>query len=553
MKISDIRSRTFFLAVWTLLSLMPSSCAHMPLTEKPAPTVKTENQLPLRVAILPFVNRTPNPDAGDVVRKMFYNFFGSLNYLDLEPSLIDAKLRRQELFEQIRSGDPQSLLKLGQLLGVDAVVLGEVTSLGKLYALVYSDNQAGLKARMVTCASGEVVWEMEHTVHQREGDVPLSLTGLAATIIKTAMSHQQATHVQAAAELCMQMVATIPNPPAVSEPPPKIQVLVHNGAGKLLRPDDLLKIVMVGDRGLKASWSLAPLISSEPLDEIEPGVYAGAYRIGHSDCLPHGRIVGQLQSESGSHSQWIDTLGQVKVGAPTVLPAAVSRDTVLKADGGPYLVKRALVVMPQAKLTLEPGTVIWFEQLGIIVRGELQVLGTAEKPVELGRVGDKPWKGVFFDHSRGANILQHCNVSGAQYGLRAIASELSIKYCQFRDNQWAMVVESGSAEVRRSLFRTSAKTGVAARDANLMLSESIITENGSGGVLLEKTRATITSNNIANNGRWQLKNINGKGLVSADQNWWGSKHPTEIEILGSVTVGRTLGKPLDFSAEPQSP
>jgi hypothetical protein len=212
-----------------------------------------------------------------------------------------------------------------------------------------------------------------------------------------------------------------------------------------------------------------------------------------------------------------------------------------------------LVVMPQAKLTLEPGTVIWFEQLGIIVRGELQVLGTAEKPVELGRLGDKPWKGVFFDHSRGANILQHCNVSGAQYGLRAIASELAIKYCQFRDNQWAMVVESGSAEVRRSLFRTSAKTGVAARDANLKLSESIITENGSGGVLLEKTRATITSNNIANNGRWQLKNINGKGLVSADQNWWGSKHPTEIEILGSVTVGRTLGKPLDFSAEPQSP
>ena len=531
--------------------LAQTGCVTVPLLTKPEPTVVAEKQLPMRVAVLPFVNRTPNPEAGETVRKMFYNFFGSLNYLDQEPSLVDAKLRQHQVYDSIKAGHHPSLLKIGQLLGVDAVVLGEVTSLGKLYALVYADNQAGLKARMVSCASGDVVWEMEHTIHQREGDVPLSLTGLAATIIKTAMSHQKATHVQAAAELCMQMVATIPNPPAVTEPPPKIKVLVHNGGGKLLRPNDKLKIVMVGDHGLNASWSLPPIKSREPLEEIEPGVYVGAYRVKKTDMLPHGRIVGHLTSKTGVDSQWIDTLWQVKMGSPTILPAVVSKDTVLTSARSPYLVRKALVILPKAKLTVAPGSVIWFEELGIIVKGELQVLGNKDAPVALGGLGSTPWKGIFFDHSRGKNILQHCSVSGAQYGLRAIDSELMMDHSRFWDNEWGIVVEKGRAEVNRCLFRTSSKSGIAAKKARLVMTESIVTENKAGGVLLENTQATITSNNIANNGNWQLKVLDNKGNVRADNNWWGRKQPSDIEIIGSVQIGTPLEGPIDFSVEPR--
>ena len=543
----------FFPPGCILLFLIVSGCAHVPLVEKPAPTVIAEKQLPMRVAILPFVNRTPNPEAAGIVRKMFYNFFGSLNYLDLEPSLVDAKLRQHRLFEQIGTGETPSPLKLGQMLGVDAVVAGEVTSLGKLYALVYADNQAGLRARMVNCSTGDVVWEMEHTIHQREGSVPLSLTGLAATIVTTAISHQQATHVQAAAELCMQMVATIPNPAAVSEPPPKIQVLVHNGAGKLLRPGDQLKIVMVGDRGLAASWSLPPLIAAKPLEEVEPGVYAGEYRIDRADVLPHGRIVGHLRSKTGVDSRWIDTLGEVKIGSPNELPAVIGKDTVLTADGSPYLVRDALVVLPAARLTIEAGSVVWFEKLGIIVKGELRVLGSDQAPVALGRLGSTPWKGIFFDHSRGENILRHCRISGAQYGLRAIGSELAMVHCQIRDNGWGIVVEEGGAVIRNCLLRASAKTGIAARNAQLELTESIVTENRSGGVLLEAARAEIASNNIANNGKWQLKVLGAKAEVSADGNWWGRKRPTEVDIIGPVKLGRALEKPLEARSGLKSP
>ena len=213
-----------------------TSCMLRMLQSPPAPAVYEEDQLPTKIAILPFVNKTANPEAGSLVRKMFYNFFSSLNYRDIEPFVIDDSLETNQLYARIIAGENISAQKLGRLLGVDAVIFGEVLSLGKMYALVYSNSQAGLDAKMVRCDSGQVLWELEHTVYLEEGDVPISPIGLAMAVFRTAYGHQQATHMRAAAELCMQMVATIPNPPAVRQPPPKIQALVHNGAGKMLQP-----------------------------------------------------------------------------------------------------------------------------------------------------------------------------------------------------------------------------------------------------------------------------------------------------------------------------
>ena len=82
------------IVVLTILSLTLglNSCAlKNMLLPDPEPTVLEEERLPHKVAIVPFVNQTSNPEAGSIVRKMFYNFFGSLNYLDLEPFVIDRQ------------------------------------------------------------------------------------------------------------------------------------------------------------------------------------------------------------------------------------------------------------------------------------------------------------------------------------------------------------------------------------------------------------------------------------------------------------------------------
>jgi hypothetical protein len=537
------------ISVLTILSLTLglNSCAlKNMLLPHPEPTVLEEERLPHKVAIVPFVNRTSNPEAGSVVRKMFYNFFGSLNYLDLEPFVIDDNLKRNELYQPILSGETVSAARLGQLLGVDAVIYGEVLNLGKTYALVYSDNAAGLKAKMVRCDNEQVIWELEHHIRIQEGSVPLSLTGLAATIVKTAISHQKATHLQAASELCMQMVATIPNPEAVTEPPPRIIALVHNAGGKLLRPGDLMKVAMIGEENQAASWSIPPLVENLPLKEKEPGVYIGAYRIRPKDRLALGRVIGYLRSDTGAASQWVDTLGPVKIGEPTLLPAKISKDTVLNAVKSPYLVEGALVVLPGARLTVEPGTVVWFRKLGLIVQGELQINGTEAEPVRFASLGSNHWKGIFFDKSQTVNQLQYCQISDAEFGIRSSVSTVNLQNCIFQDNVWGIVSEEGKIEIHNSLVRTSDKIGIAARKSHLLVKDSVITENGSGGFILEKSKAQIEQNNILNNGNWAIKVVSSANGVKAANNWWGVDNPEQTEIIGQMTIEPTLKKPIDF-------
>ena len=523
------------------------SCALRMLENPPAPTVLEEEKLPYKVAILPFENKTSNPEAGTTVRKMFYNFFSSLNYRDLEPYVIDENLKANHLYADITGGKKVSPQKLGQLLGVDAVIYGEVISLGKIYALVYSDNQAGLKARMVRCSNAKPVWELEHTIHIEEGDVPLSPIGLAATIFKTALSHNQATHMKAASVLCMQMIATIPNPPGVSEPPPKIQALVHNGSGKLLQPGDIIKVAMIGDKNQIASWSIPPLVENLPMEEKQPGVYIGAYRIKARDRLAHGRMVGILRSKKGVGSQWIDILGPVKIGKPTVLPPVISNDYALSIDKSPYLVTGALVVKPGVRLTMNAGTVIWFRSLGMIVKGQLEILGTRDDPVRLASLGGSSWKGIFLDRSSGENKITYCTISNAEFGFRASMSKVSIQNCQFQDNVWGIVMEESRGEISDSLIRTSAKLGIAARKAQLLVKNSVITENGSGGILLEDSKAQIEQNNILNNGGWEIKVLDNKGRVRAANNWWGDADPAKKAIIGPVAFQPALKSPIEFS------
>lgn len=542
------RIHSLFIRVLILIiAAAGTSCALRMFQPPPEPAVMEKAQLPSRVAILPFVNKTSTPEAGTIVRRMFYNFFSSLNFRDLEPFEIDDNLRLNDLYAEVINGKNVSPQKLGHLLGVDAVIYGEVISLGKIFALVYSDNQAGLKARMVDCTSGQAIWELEHTIHIEEGEVPISPIGLATAVFKTALSHTQASHMKAASELCMAMVATIPNPPGVSEPPPRVQALVHNGAGRLLVPGDYLKVAMIGDKNQMAAWSVPPLIQNLPMAEKEPGVYIGAYRIKANDRLPHGRLVGYLNGKTGVGSQWMDTLGPIKIGQPTVLPAAIAKDTVLDVEKSPYLVTDALVVKPGATLTMKPGTVIWFRSLGLIVKGELQILGSEDDPVRLSSLGRSTWKGIFLDRSRSENILSYCVISDAEYGFRASKSNVAIKNSQFQDNVWGIVMEESRAEISASLIRTSQKSGIAARQARILVKDSVITENSSGGFLLENTRARIEQNNILNNGGWEIKVLDDKGQVKAAQNWWGNQDPINNEIIGPVAVKPILTAPIEFS------
>ncbi len=527
-----------------LLALAPFyGCALMskPAVNAPAPGM----DLPRKVAVLPFENRTSNPEAAFVLRRMFFNFFSALNYTDLDPAVVDATLEANRILKPTAAGGSLPLERLGQLLGVDAVVVGEALALGQTYAVVYANQQAGLSARMVRCSTGQVIWEMEHTVTMHEGDLPLSLPGLAAAIVKTAFNYQQSNTMRAASELCMQMTASIPNPPAESEIPPLIQALVHNGAAGLLAPGDELRVVMIGDRKHKASLSLPPLLLEAPMEEKEPGVYVASYRIQPQDRLAEGELTGYLRAASGSSRQWVDTLGPIRAGRPTALPSVISADTVLSADQSPYLLEHTLMVMPGATLTLDPGVVVWFRRLGLVVRGTLQARGTAEHPVIFSSLNVNGWKGIFIEGGEGETLFRHCRISGAEFGIRSARARLVVEACRLQENTWGVVAEDGQVDIRDSLVRASAKTGIAARNSRLAVKGSVITENAAGGFLLEGSRATIEGNNIVNNRGWGIKTIGAPAEVQAGNNWWGKREADLSEVIkGPVLTHPLLPAPI---------
>lgn len=530
---------------WLLLALV-AFCACTRVTKPAVNAPLSAMDLPRKVAVLPFENRTANPDAATVLRRMFFNFFSSLNYADVEPAAVDATLEAGRMAEDPAAVGSLPLERLGQLLGVDAVVVGEALALGQTYALVYANQQAGLRTRMLRCSTGQVIWEMEHTVTLHKGDLPLSLPGLAAAIVKTAFNYQQSNTMQAASELCMQMVESIPNPPAGAEIPPPIQTLVHNGAAGLLAPGDELRVVMIGGKKQKASLSLPPLLHEAPMEEKEPGVYVASYRIQPQDRLAEGQLTGYLRSPSGSSRQWVDTLGPIRVGRPMVLPSSISADTVLAADRSPYLVEEALVVMPGVTLTIDPGVVVWFRSLGLVVRGTLQACGTAEQPVVFSSLKAKGWKGIFIDGSEGENFLRHCRISGAEFGIRSARARLVIEDCRLQENTWGVVGEEGQIDINGSLVRASAKTGIAARNSRLAVKGSVVTENAAGGFLLEGSPSIIEGNNIVNNGGWGIKTVGAPTEVLAANNWWGKVAPDLLEMVrGTVQTHPLLPAPIN--------
>ncbi len=131
-------------------------------------------------------------------------------------------------------------------------------------------------------------------------------------------------------------------------------------------------------------------------------------------------------------------------------------------------------------------------------------------------------KGIFLDQSHTQNKIQYAQISDAEFGLRASDSTVFLQNCIFQNNVWGIVLEEGTAEISKSLIRTSGKIGIAARKAHLLVKDSVITENGSGGFILENSKAQIEQNNILNNGNWAIKVVDSANGVKATNNWWGS-------------------------------
>jgi hypothetical protein len=213
-------------------------------------------------------------------------------------------------------------------------------------------------------------------------------------------------------------------------------------------------------------------------------------------------------------------------------PALVYGDRVLSADTvwrGEVLVEGVLVIAPQATLSVEPGTVVRFRRKGaqaplLMVQGRIVAVGTKDTPVLFGSTlvpaaaGD--WQGILLLGSEKKNQLENCRIEGAETGVDAIFSSVTLKGVRvdhagtgmrFQDTQVTMegggVSESDTAlnfteseATLRNLSLTGNRRGLTALRSSIYLLDGNLSGNQASAFFGDSCRVKVQGGTLLGNG-----------------------------------------------------
>jgi hypothetical protein len=269
------------------------------------------DHIPLSVAVLPFTDLSGSKEGATAMRLGFYNHFSALPFKDMELYKVDDLLTKAGLTdpEIIRKTPPQ---KLAGILGVDAVVFGEVSDFDKYFAVLYSQVAVGAEIKMYDTKTGNFLWSGKHKVRKHEGGVSTTPVGLIATVIATSLNVRDIQLLRANDDLFRDMVKTIPKPTlAQAKRPPVITLLTQDTKGKPKKAGDEIKVVIQGATGMQASFDIGQYRKRIEMQEVEPGGYYGVYKVLPGDNVDKAIVTGYLTDDSGNTAQWVDAVGSV--------------------------------------------------------------------------------------------------------------------------------------------------------------------------------------------------------------------------------------------------
>lgn len=180
---------------------------------------------PPTVVILPFENLTPEKDLGDFVRESFYRHFSAKNYHDFELNEVDRIL---EIHGKSSSQEWKDLTpgNLGALFHADFLLYGKVLGYKKYFAGVYSQIALEVAVEMVECTTGHGVWRKTLIDRSHDGGVPLGLFDLISASVRSGYHLRREETVALVDQAIREIVAEIPNPPAIEVCPSSLEIQV---------------------------------------------------------------------------------------------------------------------------------------------------------------------------------------------------------------------------------------------------------------------------------------------------------------------------------------
>lgn len=193
-----------------LTVLSATGCAtKVPLSGQTFNQTYAFSEPPKTIAILPFVNRTRNPEIADILRIVFYCHLSAQPYSDVELHIVDQKLSTLNQTDaiQIQKLTPQVL---GRLLGADALIMGEITEFQRIYLGVYSQLSLGASISVVDTRNGRTIWKDKYTSRIHEGGVPLTLFEIPFVSIRSGLNLTESVKIRAADNLSRYLAMRIP-------------------------------------------------------------------------------------------------------------------------------------------------------------------------------------------------------------------------------------------------------------------------------------------------------------------------------------------------------
>ena len=270
-----------------------------------------KDHVPKYVAVMPFVDLSKSKEGFDTIRRGFYNHFSSLPFKDMELYQIDNLLRKAGLTDpEVISKTPAQ--ELGKILGVDAVVFGEISNFDKLFLVMYSQVSVGAEVKMYDTKTGNFLWSGKNVVRKHEGGISTNPIGIIATIIATSMNVRDIQLLRANDDLFREMVKTIPVPHiAEMLRPPTITLLTQDSKGLPKKAGDEIKVVIQGTPKMQAYFNIGEYKKNIDMQEVEPGGYYGVYKVIPGDNIEKAIVTGYLRDDSGNTAQWVDAVGSV--------------------------------------------------------------------------------------------------------------------------------------------------------------------------------------------------------------------------------------------------
>lgn len=194
---------------------------------------KLHREIPKKIAILPFQSlvgegriegsrflfnlfmgnkRKTSPMS--IAERMRRSFLGQLAQLEIDLlrlSEVDHLLKKEGLdsWEKIHSIPPA---QLGNILGAEALIFGQVTHFDYYYGFLYAQLAVGLSMAMVEAKSGEVLWRVRDARRDHTVRIVFDPLGLIVGLFQVGFALRPINMMRAMDEICREVVGTFPLP-----------------------------------------------------------------------------------------------------------------------------------------------------------------------------------------------------------------------------------------------------------------------------------------------------------------------------------------------------